>query len=248
MPRYTTMVVFGDSLSDNGNAGHYSNGPPWVEVLAKRLGLPLRPSRSGGNNYAVGGALTHGSATDLRGQVVRYLASHDGRADPQALYVLYAGANDLLRAGCMTGRDTAARTAAAALGASVADLANAGARTILVPNLPDIGYAPVVRAHGAACTAEASRLTRVLNAALEDQLRKVENQTHVHIHRLDAYGLMERLMADPEAAGFHDVTTPCLRDHCDGQLFWDYLHPTAAAHATLAAAALAVLQADGERE
>jgi phospholipase/lecithinase/hemolysin len=33
------MVVFGDSLSDAGNAGRFSNGPVWVEELAARLRL-----------------------------------------------------------------------------------------------------------------------------------------------------------------------------------------------------------------
>ena len=50
------LVVFGDSLSDAGNAGRASNGPVWVEILADRLNLTLRPSQSGGSNFAVGGA------------------------------------------------------------------------------------------------------------------------------------------------------------------------------------------------
>ena len=53
---FTALIVFGDSLSDNGNAGRFSNGPVWVEHLAKNLALPLRPSRAGGTNHAVGGA------------------------------------------------------------------------------------------------------------------------------------------------------------------------------------------------
>src|SRR5919108_3147959 len=63
---YTTVVMFGDSLSDNGNllaltggavpaspyfAGRFSNGPVWVERLASALDVPLV-------NFAVGGALT----------------------------------------------------------------------------------------------------------------------------------------------------------------------------------------------
>jgi outer membrane lipase/esterase len=48
-------------------------------------------------------------------------------------------------------------------------------------------------------------------------------------------------MADPAAAGFRDVTRPCLGGSCEGALFWDPIHPTTLAHARLAAAALPVL-------
>ena len=67
----SALYVFGDSLSDQGNAysttGGFppapyaqraSNGPVAVEVLASRLGVPLASSQSGGTNYAYVGALT----------------------------------------------------------------------------------------------------------------------------------------------------------------------------------------------
>ncbi|WP_088178888.1 SGNH/GDSL hydrolase family protein [Thauera butanivorans] len=68
---YTSMYVFGDSLSDNGNAyalsggiwpvsppyaEQFSDGPTAAEYLAGRLGIDLRPSTAGGTNFAVGGA------------------------------------------------------------------------------------------------------------------------------------------------------------------------------------------------
>ncbi len=68
----TQVFVFGDSLSDNGNAylrtggffppppyaQRFSNGPVAVERLAANLGVPLAPSLLGGTDYAVGGAAT----------------------------------------------------------------------------------------------------------------------------------------------------------------------------------------------
>ena len=68
----TSLVVVGDSLSDNGNAfvltggafppapyaHHGSNGPVAVDQLAARLGVALTPSALGGTNYAVLGAAT----------------------------------------------------------------------------------------------------------------------------------------------------------------------------------------------
>lgn len=71
---YDKMYVFGDSLSDSGNAFHLvpppafppppnnqrnSNGLVAVEYLAQQLGVALLPSTTaGGTNYAVSGAMT----------------------------------------------------------------------------------------------------------------------------------------------------------------------------------------------
>ncbi|MEO5845761.1 MAG: SGNH/GDSL hydrolase family protein [Caldimonas sp.] len=81
---YDRLVVFGDSLSDNGNnaaaglfdpfqvvtgntyipantygpVGTYSNGPVWASDFAAMLGLPFAPSLLGGSDYAFGGAAT----------------------------------------------------------------------------------------------------------------------------------------------------------------------------------------------
>ena len=80
---YDTFVVFGDSLSDNGNnaaaglfdpsqvitgnsyvptntyaPGTYSNGPVWASDFAAMIGLPLLPSLAGGTDFALGGATT----------------------------------------------------------------------------------------------------------------------------------------------------------------------------------------------
>jgi outer membrane lipase/esterase len=86
---YTSMVVFGDSLSDSGNdaivlggsqaqiitgntyipgapyatatsSGTFSNGPVWASDAASALGVPLKASLAGGTNFAFGGATTGG--------------------------------------------------------------------------------------------------------------------------------------------------------------------------------------------
>jgi phospholipase/lecithinase/hemolysin len=79
----TGMVVFGDSLSDTGNAyaatggayppasysnGRFSNGPIWVQQLANMLNVPApTPSLKGGSDYAFAGAAT--GATPLGTQM-----------------------------------------------------------------------------------------------------------------------------------------------------------------------------------
>jgi phospholipase/lecithinase/hemolysin len=241
---YDRLVIFGDSLSDTGNAGRFSNGPVWVEGLGRALGLAVRPSSEGGSNYAIGGArLDPGSGpTSLPAQLGRYrgAAASGGRA----LYVLYGGGNDLIAAAVAP--DGAARVdaAVAALEAMLADLAAAGATDVLVPNLPDIAMIPAARDGGSVVRERASRLTERFNAGLAAVLDRVERDHALRIHRLDVRAMAERARADPAAFGFADVTTPCLGlASCEGYLFWDGVHPTAEAHARLAESAAALLRA-----
>ena len=89
------LLVFGDSLSDGGNARavlgdgafpcppHWANrrcdGPLWVDHLAAGLGLPpLLPSLAGGGNHSFGGArsgagTTHKGLPNLLTQVEGFL-------------------------------------------------------------------------------------------------------------------------------------------------------------------------------
>jgi outer membrane lipase/esterase len=119
---YTSMVVFGDSLSDSGNdalalggsttqtiTGNtyipsapyapgttFSNGPVWASDVASALGVPLLPSLAGGTNYAYGGATTGGPGPipNLLVQANQYLTTTHNVASPNALYVIEGGGND----------------------------------------------------------------------------------------------------------------------------------------------------------
>jgi outer membrane lipase/esterase len=244
---FTALVAFGDSLSDNGNAGRFSNGPVWVEQVARALGLGLRPSRLGGSNHAVGGALAAGGPHAVTAQVHEYLTGR-GAGDPRALHAVWAGGNDLLAAGFAPDSRAIAVAAAAAVGDAVAALAAAGARALLVPNLPDIGMTPALRLAGPAAAAEARRVSEAYDRALAGALDRVEADHAVPILRLDVGALAERVLADPDAAGFRNVSEPCQgRPSCEGYLFWDMIHPTAQAHARLAAAAMEVIGPAGRR-
>jgi outer membrane lipase/esterase len=253
--RFGELAVLGDSLCDSGNAGRFSDGPVWVERLAEALGLPLQPSREGGTNHAVGGARAAGGGPfDLRAQAGALLAQRRSRLNPGALHIVWAGGNDFLAGWQAIDRDAAVRGAAAAVGAVVDHLAAAGAGHLLVPNLPDLGLVPAVRALGSAWAAEARRLSLLFNAALEEALDQVGARHAIRVRRLDVFTLAERVSAEPTAFGFSDVTRPCrgMRDvgggpPCEAALFWDEIHPTAAAHARLAAAALRTLAAQPGR-
>lgn len=131
--------------------------------------------------------IADGQNAQLRGHWA-FLAARPGGPDPQALYTVYGGGNDLLAADHAADRDAVAQGAAAAIGGIVADLATAGAAAILVPNLPDIGLTPALRAQGPAAVAAARALTRAYNAALERELARVASRHRAaRVHRLDVF-------------------------------------------------------------
>jgi phospholipase/lecithinase/hemolysin len=243
-PAFDHMVVFGDSLSDTGNAGRFSNGPVWVEQLAASLNVALQPSLMGGTNFAIGGAKldAHSDASSLRAQADLYLRK--GTPSGRTLHVVFGGGNDVLGAIGDPEASRAIGRAAESLRSIVADLLAHGATDLLIPNVPDVSITPDVRARGSRAAVDAARLSQLFNEAAERALDQVAPAFRParKLYRLDVHAMAERASKDPGAFGFVDVSTPCnVLPTCDGHLFWDGVHPTTQAHARLGDAALQVL-------
>lgn len=269
--QYTDMYVFGDSLSDTGNIafnfgglfppppyfnGRFSDGPIWIDHLATGLGLPdgAKASLAGGNNYAFGGARTGTdlSPPGLLAQFGGLYAPTHPVADPNALYVVVGGGNDMRDARTDfpgssvsdgVGRQNAAVQAAANLTAVVGGLAQLGARHFLLANLPDLGRTP--EAVGDGVVAASSDATERFNAEI-NLLAIIGTNAGLDIMLLDLNGIAAGIVANPGAFGITNTTLPCnaftggsnpLND-CAVSAFSDDLHPSARVHAIFGAAAL----------
>ncbi|MFO1146004.1 MAG: SGNH/GDSL hydrolase family protein [Rhodospirillales bacterium] len=223
--RFSGLVVFGDSLSDNGNVGRFSNGPVWVEVLALRIGTELTPSRLGGTNFAVGGARSHGRPVDIRGQFHAFITGPLVRrratpcsSSPAAPTTCWQPAATAARRRQRPARPPSRR------------------RWATSPPAPALSWSPTfpTSVHRRSCRCRATpasgtpgRMALAFNAALEQALRRVERRADVRVIRLDAFKLSEELIADPGKAGFTNISTPCLQGPCEGALFWDRRQPRA---------------------
>ncbi|NGX88894.1 autotransporter domain-containing protein [Rahnella sp. Lac-M11] len=151
---YDQLYVFGDSLSDTGNIGRWtfdsSSHQLYDEILANNIGTTLKPSSQGGQNYAEGGGVAvPGLDSDYttQEQVQHYLASTGGKADPNGLYIHWIGGNDLAAAALSLNPVTAlqiATNSATQAASQVNDLLKAGAGTVIVPTVPNIGLTPVL--------------------------------------------------------------------------------------------------------
>lgn len=234
--------------------GRFSNGPVYAEVLADRLGLTLDNSLDGGSNYAFGGAGTDFQAPQLpglaplsvEGQVAQFFAGRAAAGEPIAadeLFVVFAGSNNLQQAAENAGNaDALVDNAVGDIGAIVADLRAAGAETILVPNAPNLSRAPEFAG---------STLAEQVTVQFNDGLSALSGDGVIVF---DTFALIESAIADPARFGLANVSDPCFTGgtfgigdddtRCaepDTYLFWDELHPTAAAHAALGEAMAAAL-------
>ncbi len=222
----------------------YSNGPIWASSFDQMLGLPpLLHSFAGGSNFAAGGARVStdgpflGYPFSLQTQAAIYLTSTSNKADPSTLYVVAGGGNDV-RDILQFGLDPVAAAASYALGVGfiVDELQAAGAQHILVWNTPDLGKSPF--AISANLTAEGSFVATLMNTQLATRLT---GEAGVTI--FDSFAFVDSLVANPASHGFINVTDACgaaaAGTDCNQYLFWDGIHPTAAAHQELALAVFA---------
>ena len=277
--QFSGFYFFGDSLSDAGSfkpvlppgTGKFTTnpGPIWAEVIAQRYGFTATPANQGGNDYAEGGARVSqlpgvpntpptGTATPVTTQVQTFLGK--GAVNSGALYSVWAGANDvffqlgLAAAGAATSAQVQANlaTAATQLVQQVGQLNAAGARYIIVWNVPDIGKTPfgVGSGQGATITALSSFFNSTLSAGLDS--------LHVDIIRLNIFALLNEVIADPAAFGFTNATTPACTtpsslictsatlvapDAAQTHVFADGVHPTTGGHKVLADYAASVIEA-----
>ena len=284
-----TIVVFGDSLSDNGNLykymkqqlpvsppyfkGRFSNGPVWIELLAQSY----YPSGSVDHllDYAFGGAGVMESSNEeddelftLKRELDAYFISHQGRADPQSLYVIWIGANNYLA--LPDDIDQAVKDVNAGIAKSVQRLVNHGAQYILVVNLPDLGKTPIARDIDAVDIM--SDMSKRHNELLVYNMLKFKRSyPTLNWIYFDVNRAFDDMMVHPERFGFSNVISTCYEaavlkpsanvilnmvatikaraalteDVCGGYLFFDPVHPSAVAHQVMAQSVRTLLDAKG---
>jgi cholinesterase len=250
---FSAVLVYGDSLSDNGNLfsavgqpgppyymGRRSNGPVAVENTATLLGSPLIDfawigATTGIGNYADSGTPTSSGTFSLPGMGVQFAAT-SGLISPAiastALFVVWGGPNDFLSPSPLdtTPIEITDRAVADIL-AIVTGLKGLGVEHILVPGMPDLGLTPYFHSLGPAAAAGGSAITDYFNTMLVAGLPS-------GVTFFDTAGLMRNIVANPSAFGFTNVTSQCFDGttvcaNPDQYLFFDDFHPTAAAHAIL---------------
>lgn len=248
-----------------------------TQLLANRLGLESLPStpilprlltgNPDGTNYAVGGyrtdeilrSLTLTSVVDTGTGLSRtrpgYLVENP-QVDPNALYYLNGGANDIFQ---LAARPVTMAQAAGNMVEAVRVLQAAGARYIIISDLPDVGNTPLGTALGT--RAFLNNLSDTFNAELAAGLQAQGGNYVLLNNRL----LLSEVRADLARYGFDPTVNQtavcfdggnCPLDPTYGLgtanadpsrlLFNDAVHPTTAVHQISADYIYSVLSAPAE--
>jgi phospholipase/lecithinase/hemolysin len=206
-------------------------GQVWTQDVAQYYGDTLTAaftidiahelSAQGGLGYAQGGATVATPAnlydflTDVIGnvempvnqQVSSYLGSH-GSFNSGQLVLVWAGANDVLRAGQLPAAAPTVQTAASTLAQVVGQIIQNGATHVVVVNVPNVGLTPdgLAASDGGANLTQLSQLfNNDLNAALQaDGLQG-------KVIEIDSYSWADGIIANFQANGFtvSNTSTAC---------------------------------------
>ena len=260
---YDRLVVFGDSLSDNGNLylatggttplsppyyqGRFSSGPVWTELLGFNA-ANFTGSVTGSINYAFGGSRTDASTTPPPGMLAQ-LGAYTGRGGQFGqgdLVTVLGGANDIFQAlpsaatssAPLAAMNAVANAASTNVNALVNSVAGAGAGTILVSNLPKLSLTPQFRNSPAAGLADATVGT--FNGGLLTKLTATAAaRPGSNIILMDLFKVGDTIAANPQQFGVTNVTDACFNGvtvcaNPSSYFYFDGVHPTATGHQLIA--------------
>lgn len=233
---FTNLIVFGDSIVDQGNTqavitgygfpdpapasagyygGRFTNGINPADVLNQEIeGTNSVGSLFGGDNYAFGGARARNNSDllpDLVFQVGDYLGgAGSGGVDPNTLVMINIGGNDVrdIVIGNLAGaaRQAIIDGAVAAVQSSVQSLQLAGAQNILFVGVGNVGGIPEMYNLGAPAVAAGRQASLDMNAAIQAALPS-------DVTFYDTIALTDQVLANPALFGLPaglNTTTACL--------------------------------------
>jgi phospholipase/lecithinase/hemolysin len=189
---------------------------------------------------------------NLLPEVREYLTYH--APNPDALYAIWSGANNLLIGGKFG--PVAAAEAVAAVKTALRELEEAGAENFLVFNMPKMGDTPAARSGGIVEEAVANEYADAYNAALDVALAelRLDPSFEAAIAFIDVYEELELVVDTVQGGGIYEpdffvpgppvaianVADEALDVFQDSgtfptdYLFWDDVHPTTQGHQVLA--------------
>ena len=238
----TAIYNFGDRLADGGTydavyrllgeappavqppyspTGDFSNGPKWTTDVAEELGV-AHPGAGLKTNYAYENATAQGFPNALdpvnglgsfRDQVVLFVLEHKSFKPTDVATVTFGGNDISLPQSASPPQNVTNTVQAIVSGLNL--LATAGAKHILVTNLPDITLAPLFSepaflAATGATRPEFQALVNDLNAQLATAVQAFQTRTGLDVKVVDLHTLFASLAANPSAYGFNNITQPVL--------------------------------------
>lgn len=240
------FIFIGDSLSDQGNCPIPFFTPPPVTspggntftyYLSNKFGVADFPVNSNGKNYACVGASTGYQApfpldfikSGL--QQVQQAISDPTNFTSHSIFFYWVGSDDILLAPPIATFPEDiypafnAVTSVNNVVTGLNMLHNAGARYIIVVNLPALERTPAGITSGSSDYFTEPR-------AYNQQLLTSLNNLGYRVHQIDLFSVMNYLLDNYQRFGFTNITTPCGSNSalCSTYFFFDDVHPTDKVH------------------
>jgi len=258
-PDWDDLILFGDSLTDTGNAyrdwgtpesppyfgGRFTNGNIWLEGVHDWLGINTVTAQgsNAGNNRAYGGATTANGyylwvIPNVGKQVDDYTGSFDiGSGE---VVGLWAGGNDV-RNGADSSQELLNN-----INEHAEQLISDGAERVILFEIPPIDRIPEFRDNSDEDKAAKASVISDFNSAVVTLATTLAAQHSVDVSVIPVWGAFEEAYWNPSAFGFDNVThSACQHDGitCDSNdpidpvpnrfIFFDNKHPTAPIHRLL---------------
>jgi phospholipase/lecithinase/hemolysin len=217
----------------------FSNGKTWAQWFARHLELKrsgkaalFAPGTNG--NYAFGGARARsnaGAAPSSEAQLGMFLQDYRGRIDPDALYVIQFGGNDIRDAiekffqviGSNPNDPNIFNEASQQAGLIIQAAVTAnielivklhnngkGAKHLLVVNAPNLALTPAIQGLGSQAAFIASMISASYNDGLAAGVSAVTSLPGISIRHLDLFSLINSIVEDPQSFGINNAQSPCL--------------------------------------
>jgi phospholipase/lecithinase/hemolysin/uncharacterized protein YhjY with autotransporter beta-barrel domain len=252
------LLGIASQLSDSAVGGAYS-GPLHETIGSQTLsGVNISPQLNALSLPNNGSGVI--IDTSVEGQIQAMIA-RGASFNRNALYVVWGGANDYfslfnsllaqaatLSLAQVTGAiSQQVGTTISNLSTDVTLLAQSGARSIVVPTLPNLGGTPSF--NGSALTAQLGQLASASHdSALASAMGSLGRKFGVNIFLIDTASLFQDLETHPGKYGLVNVTSACLQNGVvcaapNSTLFWDQVHPTTVVQSIFADAVASTVEA-----
>ncbi|CAO3654416.1 unnamed protein product [Mucor fragilis] len=261
------VVVFADSYTDNGNdyehsqfppsppyyEGRFSNGPTWLEYVAKDVSIPVENHGYGGATTDVADAYSKFNGWTVPG-LKQQVATLESSGTADSLYIIEIGYNDLNsiinpdQYNVVNKNYTYQKVGQNVVSAVKDIVTKYHAKDFAFFNVAPFDKWPVIKD---ADKPKAKKMIDDYNDYVEGEIKKIAG---INTTFYDLHSWLEEKIANPAPLGLSVTNGPCAWgignttacDDPDKHFFWDSYHPEAKVHKAWGEWALQNLKSDYE--
>ena len=220
-PQIPNLLVFGDSLSDMGNAkdsivnvpdvppywqNRFSNGKIWIDYISEKYGVStsIGSGSESGDNRAFGGSQTGQGYSYIflpnsGTQINNYLTDVQANIPSDNVISLWAGGNDFLYG------SASSDIIVANMESHIRQLASAGAIEFIIPNVPPLEKTPEGLSRSQNEQNEIASEVVSYNEKLSNLISNLSTELGIHVHHIDAWTAFNDVVSHKEALGLTNV-------------------------------------------